>query len=136
MGQPGSPWPPFFEAMFQWDPEARALHERLVELNRPADREFCACSRFPRLGSEPPRCPPPRLRSACGGGIMALVRPRCEGARLNTKVRDAFGEFRRDAEQLFGQLKAAIFVLESSNDRRFQNIESRLDELEKRPPAA
>lgn len=54
----------------------------------------------------------------------------------NTNLRGSFSEYRRDSDQMFGHLKAAIFVLESSTELRFQKIEARLDEMDKRPPAA
>lgn len=56
--------------------------------------------------------------------------------RSNTNLRGSFSEYRRDSDQMFGHLKAAIFVLESSTEMRFQKIEARLDEMDKRPPAA
>lgn len=56
--------------------------------------------------------------------------------RSNTNLREASMAYRQDADQMFGQLKAAVFVLETSTNMRFERIESRLDELERRPPAA
>lgn len=57
---------------------------------------------------------------------------RCSAGNL----RSSFSEYRQHSGEMFSHLKAAVFVMESSSEMRFQKIEARLDDLERRPPAA
>lgn len=51
-------------------------------------------------------------------------------------LRSSFAEYRTHSDEMFSHLKAAVFVMDSSSEMRFQKIEARLDDLERRPPAA
>lgn len=51
-------------------------------------------------------------------------------------LRASFSEYRQHSGLMFSHLKAAVFVMESSGEMRFQKIEARLDDLERRPPTA
>lgn len=51
-------------------------------------------------------------------------------------LRSSFSEYRQHSDEMFSHLKAAVFAMESSSEIRFQKIEARLDDLERRPPTA